>query len=237
MKNYSEEVPLLKITRRQILLGAAGVLFAAAGAGIRNGKAAGQTLPALPFPEDALEPVISARTLQFHYGKHHQGYVSNLNKLIADTPFADMDLEKIITSTANDPDKVAVFNNAAQVWNHSFYWKSLKPGGTQVPAELASTIGKSFGSLDNLKKELTQAATSQFGSGWAWLVKDGDNIKVVKTANAQNPLTSGQTPLLTIDVWEHAYYLDYQNRRADYVAAVIDKLLNWEFAYENFRKK
>ena len=237
MKNHSEVRSSWEITRRQVLMGTAGMLFAAAGAGIQRGNAATQTLPALPYPEDALEPIISARTLQFHYGKHHQGYVNNLNKLIADTPMAELDLEKIIAATANDPDKTGVFNNAAQVWNHSFYWKSLKPGGTPVPADLSSIIGKSFGSLDNLKKELTQAATSQFGSGWAWLVKDGDILKIVKTANAQNPLTSGQTPLATIDVWEHAYYLDYQNRRGDYVSAIIDKLLNWEFALENFRKK
>jgi Fe-Mn family superoxide dismutase len=187
----------------------------------------------LPYAADALEPVISSRTIEFHYGKHHQGYINNLNKLIAGTPMADMSLEKIITSTVNDSEKTVIFNNAAQVWNHTFFWKSLKPGGTSVPAGLMPVIETNFGTLDNLKKEISQAAVTQFGSGWAWLVKEGDRLKVVKTSNAQCPLTSGQKPLLTIDVWEHAYYLDYQNRRADYIAAIIDKLLNWEFALEN----
>jgi Fe-Mn family superoxide dismutase len=235
MKNHSEKVQPGELTRRQ-MIGTFGLMFAAAGAGIKIGDAAPQTLSELPYPENALEPVISSRTIQFHYGKHHQGYVANLNRLTADTPFAEMELEKIIAATAKDPDKTGIFNNAAQVWNHTFYWKSLKPGGTQVPSELASAIVKSFGSQDNLKKEFSQAAASQFGSGWAWLVKEGSDLKVVKTANAQNPMTSGQTPLLTVDVWEHAYYLDYQNRRGDYVSAILDKLLNWEFALENFRK-
>jgi len=224
-----------KVTRRQVLLGVGSLALAVAGLRMRDGIAAVQLLP-LPYPENALEPVISARTIEFHYGKHHQGYVNNLNKLIADTPMADLPLEKIMADTVNNSEKAGIFNNAAQIWNHNFYWKSLKPGGTAVPAELKSALEKDFGSIENVKKELSQAAVTQFGSGWAWLVKDGGTLKIVKTPNAQCPLTSGQIPLLTIDVWEHAYYLDYQNRRPDYVAAVIDKLLNWEFALENLSK-
>jgi Fe-Mn family superoxide dismutase len=225
-----------EFTRREILLGSAGIALAAAGWKPQSGIAAVQTLPPLPYPENALEPVISARTLEFHYGKHHQGYVTNLNKMIAGTELADLPLERIIADTANDPEKTAIFNNAAQVWNHTFYWKSLKPGGASMPGELKGAIEKDFGSVENMKKELSQAAVSQFGSGWAWLVKDGNVLRAVKTSNAQCPLTAGQTPLLTVDVWEHAYYLDYQNRRPDYVAAVVDKLLNWEFALENLKK-
>ena len=191
-------------------------------------------LPPLPYADNALEPVISANTISFHYGKHHKGYVDNLNKLIAETEFADMTLEKIITETAGKADKTAIFNNAAQAWNHTFYWRSLKPkGGGEPPAMLKKKIEAFFGTLDVCKKELTTAAMAQFGSGWAWLVLDGDKLKVVKTTNADSPLIKGLKPLLTIDVWEHAYYLDYQNRRADYVKAVIDKLINWNFAAEN----
>jgi len=191
-------------------------------------------LPPLPYADNALGPVISANTVGFHYGKHHKGYVDNLNKLIAETEFADMALEKIIAGTAGKAEKAAIFNNAAQVWNHTFYWSSLKPkGGGEPPAELKKKIEASFGTVDACRKEWSAAAMAQFGSGWAWLVLDGDNLKVVRTANADLPLTKGIKPLLTIDVWEHAYYLDYQNRRADYVNAVIDKLINWSFAAEN----
>ncbi|MCX7428898.1 MAG: superoxide dismutase [Planctomycetia bacterium] len=191
-------------------------------------------LPPLPYAENALEPVISGRTISFHYGKHHKTYVDNLNKLAAGTEYADMPLEQIIAATAGKPEKTAIFNNAAQVWNHTFYWNSMKPGGGgDPPAALKQRIEASFGSVDACKKELAAAAVSQFGSGWAWLVLGGDKLKVVKTANANDPLTTGVTPLVTVDVWEHAYYLDYQNRRADYVGAVLDKLLNWEFALRN----
>jgi len=191
-------------------------------------------LPPLPYADNALDPVISANTISFHYGKHHKGYVDNLNKLIAETEFADMTLEKIIAGTAGNAEKAAIFNNAAQVWNHTFYWRSLKPkGGGEPPAELKKKIEASFGTVDACRKEWSAAAMAQFGSGWAWLVLDGDNLKVVKTANADLPLTRGIKPLLTIDVWEHAYYLDYQNRRADYVNAVLDKLINWSFAADN----
>jgi len=192
------------------------------------------TLPALPFTDSALEPIISARTIGFHYGKHHKAYVDNLNKFIAGTAFADMSLEKIIQETARKAESASVFNNAAQTWNHTFYWQSLKPqGGGLPPASLKSMIEASFGSLETCKTELANAAVSQFGSGWAWLVLDGEKIKVIKTANAETPLALGMKPLLTIDVWEHAYYLDYQNRRADYVNTIIEKLINWEFALQN----
>jgi Fe-Mn family superoxide dismutase len=178
--------------------------------------------------------VITAKTLGFHYGKHHKGYVDNLNKLIAGTEYAGLSLEKVITSTVGQPEQGAIFNNAAQNWNHTFYWKSLTPrGGGEPPAALKQRIEASFGSVEACKKELAGAAVSQFGSGWAWLVLEGDMLKVVKTANADVPMTMGFTPLLVIDVWEHAYYLDYQNRRADYVNAVLDKLINWEFALQN----
>jgi Fe-Mn family superoxide dismutase len=191
-------------------------------------------LPPLPYAEDALGPVISANTIGFHYGKHHKGYFDTLNKLIAGTPLAKLSPEKLITETAGKADKVAIFNNAAQTWNHTFYWRSLRPrGGGEPPAALKQRIDASFGNLDACKKELATAATTQFGSGWAWLVLEADKLKVVRTGNADTPLTKGVKPLLTIDVWEHAYYLDYQNRRADYVNAVLDKLINWGFAADN----
>lgn len=192
------------------------------------------TLPPLPYPENALSPAISANTVGFHYGKHHQGYVNNLNQLVAGTPLADQPLEAVIKTTTGQPDQVAIFNNAAQVWNHTFYWNSMKPNGGGKPSgALAALIEKSFGDYDKFKAEFTKTATSQFGSGWAWLVKDGDKLIITKTGNADTPIAHGQQPLLTVDVWEHAYYLDYQNRRADYVAAVLDKLTNWEFAEKN----
>ncbi|HBG27844.1 MAG: superoxide dismutase [Planctomycetes bacterium GWF2_41_51] len=191
-------------------------------------------LSTLPYADNSLEPVISAKTISFHYGKHHKGYVDNLNKLIAGTEFDDMPLEKIITETANKADKTQIFNNAAQTWNHTFYWHSLKlKGGSEPSAMLKKKIEASFSTVDACKKELATAAMAQFGSGWVWLVLDGDKLKVVKTNNADLPLTKGMKPLLTIDVWEHAYYLDYQNRRADYVNAVLDKLINWDFAAKN----
>ena len=193
-------------------------------------------LPPLPYAENALEPVISANTISFHYGKHHKGYVDNLNKLIAGTEFAGLPLEKIIFATAGKPDKAAVFNNAAQAWNHAFYWRSLSPkGGGEPSADLKQKIEASFGTVDACRKELATAATTQFGSGWAWLALDGGKLIVVKTGNADSPLTRGMKPIFTIDVWEHAYYLDYQNRRADYVSAVLEKLINWSFAADNLK--
>ena len=191
-------------------------------------------LPPLPFADNALDPVISANTLSFHYGKHHKAYVDNLNKLAAGTELADLSLEQVIAATAGRADKAGIFNNAAQIWNHTFYWNSLTPkGGGEPPAALKQKIEASFGTVEACKQELAAAATTQFGSGWAWLALDGDKLKVVKTANANVPLTEGMKPLLVIDVWEHAYYLDYQNRRADYVSAVLDRLINWGFAENN----
>jgi superoxide dismutase, Fe-Mn family len=195
------------------------------------------TLPPLPYPENALEPVISAKTLSFHYGKHHKTYVETTNKLIAGTELADLPLEQIVTSTAGRPERVSIFHNAAQAWNHAFYWRCLKSkGGGEPPAALKQKMEEAFGSVDACKKELSAAAVAQFGSGWAWLVLEGAKLKVLKTADADTPITQGSRPLLTIDVWEHAYYLDYQNRRVDHVNAVLDKLANWEFAAQNLSK-
>ena len=224
------------LNRRELLLAtAAGAAVLTLGGLPGTARAAAPVvLPPLPWADTALAPVISANTIGFHYGKHHQGYVTNLNKLIAGTPLADQELAQIVRTTAGKAEQAAIFNNAAQVWNHTFYWQSLKPGGGgEPPAALKAKMEASFGSVAACREELTKAATSQFGSGWAWLVAEGDALKVVKTGNAETPLTGAMRPLVTIDVWEHAYYLDYQNRRADYVAAVLDKLVNWEFALAN----
>ena len=192
------------------------------------------TLPPLPYEENALDPVISARTVGIHYGKHHKTYVDNLNKMIADTELASLSLEEIISKTTGQANKAGIFNNSAQIWNHTFYWNSLsQKGGGEPPLILKQKIESSFGSLDSCKKELAAAAMTQFGSGWAWLVMNGDKLEVTKTANAESPLSTGVKPLLVIDVWEHAYYLDYENRRIEYVNAVIEKLINWGFAEDN----
>lgn len=226
------------INRRQFLASSAAAGAALASGTFATSLKAQETLapfalPPLPFADDALEPVITAKTLDFHYDKHHRGYLNNLNRLIKSTPYEKMSLEQIVRQTAQSSDTTALFNNAAQTWNHSFYWQCLRPGGSEVPVSLRARIEADFGSIDACKKELADAAVTQFASGWAWLVLEDKRLKIVKTSNAQTPLTSGAVPLLTIDVWEHAYYLDYQNRRADYVAAVIDKVLNWEFASDN----
>jgi Fe-Mn family superoxide dismutase len=174
----------------------------------------------------------------FHYGKHHQGYVNRLNALIGNTEYAGCSLERIIQKTAGkrSPDRMAVFNNAAQAWNHAFYWKSMTPGGGGLPTgEFLKKIESDFGSFNNFKTAFRTAATSQFGSGWAWLVLDRGVLKVEKTANADTPLAYGRMPLVTIDVWEHAYYLDHQNRRGDYINAWLDHLVNWDFAAENLK--
>ena len=194
-------------------------------------------LPPLPYAQDALAPYISAKTMSFHYGKHHQAYVDNLNKLIAGTAWAGQPLDKIIRETTGAADKAAVFNNAAQVWNHTFFWQSMKAGGGVKPTgRLLKHIEKSFQSFDEFKKAFMTAALAQFGSGWAWLVQEGETLKIIKTSNADTPVAHGQTALLACDVWEHAYYLDYQNRRKDFVEAFLDSLANWEFADSQMAK-
>ena len=227
-------------TRRDFLKGAVATTVAAGALGfpaILEG-AEPLSLAPLPWADTALEPVISARTLSFHWGKHHRGYVDALNGLVKGGPLEGKALADIVRASAADPAAKAVFNNAAQAWNHDFFWKSLRPkGGAPPSGALAERIEASFGSLDTLKKELVAAGLGQFGSGWAWLVADGATLKVVKTANADTPLTSGQTPLLVLDVWEHAYYLDWQNRRKDYLTAVVDAHLNWEHAAASLPKK
>ncbi|MBI5507532.1 MAG: superoxide dismutase [Deltaproteobacteria bacterium] len=191
-------------------------------------------LPKLPYAQEALEPHISAKTLSFHYGKHHAAYVAKLNELVAGKPGEKQKLEEIILSSAKE--KGPLFNNAAQVWNHTFFWNCLAPNGGGAPSGvLADKIKAGFGSLDKLKEELKAAAVGQFGSGWAWLVLDRGQLKVTKTPNAENPMILDQTALFTIDVWEHAYYLDFQNRRPDFVQTVLDKLVNWEFVGRNLR--
>jgi superoxide dismutase, Fe-Mn family len=192
------------------------------------------TLPPLPYADDALAPVISANTISFHHGKHHKAYVDALNGLVAGTELEGQTLESIVRATAGRPGQAKVFNNAAQAWNHAFYWHSMRRGGGGRPtAKLATMIDDAFGSHEAFRKAYSEACVSQFGSGWGWLVVDRGALAIVKTGNAEVPFTSGQKPLLTIDVWEHAYYLDHQNRRAAYVDAVIDKLLNWGYAEEN----
>jgi len=181
-----------------------------------------------------LAPSISESAISFHYGKHHQAYVNNTIKMITGTEFARAPLEEIIRKTAGKADQAGLFNNAAQVFNHNFYWSSMKPGGGGEPrGRLADRLQQSFGSYQKFAEAFSNAAASQFGSGWAWLVQDGGKLQVVKTPNAETPLTMGLKPLITIDVWEHAYYLDYQNRRADYIKVFVEKLLNWEFAEKN----
>lgn len=194
------------------------------------------TLPELPYAKNALEPFMSAQTFDFHHGKHHNAYVVNLNKLIEGTELATLSLEDIIMKTAGDASKTGIFNNAAQIWNHSFFWNSMKPSGGGKPSgALAAKINADFGSYDTFAEEFKNAAATQFGSGWAWLVQTKDGaLKVQKTANAELPMTKGDKALLTVDVWEHAYYLDYQNRRPDFVATFLDKLANWDFAAANF---
>ena len=192
---------------------------------------------ALPYAPNALEPVISARTLEFHYGKHHAGYTANVKKMVAGTGFSDKGMEEIVKATAGVADKAGLFNNAAQCYNHAFYWKCMKPGGGGMPAgKLMAAITASFGGYDAFRKAFVDGSVGRFGSGWGWLVQEGGKLKVLSTSNAETPLTqAGVTPLLVVDVWEHAYYLDYQNRRADYVNAFMDKLVNWDFVAANMK--
>jgi Fe-Mn family superoxide dismutase len=192
-----------------------------------------QTLPPLPYADNALEPVISARTIGFHYGKHHRAYFDNLHKLLAGTPLEQASLEQVIMQSHDQPALADVFNNAAQAWNHNFYWNSLSPVTTQPSEKLQAAIVRKFGSTDALTKALVKTSASQFGSGWGWLVVDQGELAVIKTSNAETPFTRGLAPLLTVDVWEHAYYLDYQNRRPDYLVATVSQHLNWAFASAN----
>jgi superoxide dismutase, Fe-Mn family len=204
----------------------------------KDGHGSGAALPALPYAADALAPYISAETVALHYGKHHRGYVEKTQRLTAGTAYAGKGLVQIIMEAKESAGDQAIFNNAAQAWNHDFYWKSMTPGGGGHPeGKIADAIDASFGSYDNFINKFIFAATSRFGSGWAWLVKDGDQLKVINTANADTPLAHGLTPLLTVDVWEHAYYLDYQNRRGPYVRAFVDNLINWSFAERNLRAR
>ncbi len=194
-------------------------------------------LPPLPYPKNALEPHMSAQTLDFHHGKHHQAYVTNLNNLIKGSPMESQSLEELIKSSYKDTGKTGVFNNAAQVWNHTFFWNSMKPQGGGAPSgNLAAAITRDCGGLDKLKEQFKATAVGQFGSGWAWLVADKGQLKIIGTPNAVDPLAEAQTALLTCDVWEHAYYLDYQNRRPDFVQTFLDHLVNWDFAAQNLAK-
>ena len=192
----------------------------------------------LPFDKDALEPYgMKAETFEYHYGKHHKAYVDNLNKLTEGTELADKSLEEVIKTSFKDSSKAGIFNNAAQVWNHTFFWNSLKPAGGGAPTgEVAAKIDKDFGSFDKFKEEFSNAATTQFGSGWSWLIDDGGTLKVIKTPNAENPLAHGQKALLTLDVWEHAYYIDYRNARPAFIKNFLEQLVNWDFVAENLAK-
>ncbi|MEB3260753.1 MAG: superoxide dismutase [Cyanobacteriota bacterium] len=191
-------------------------------------------LPALPYSLDALEPHISRNTLEFHHGKHHAAYVTNLNNLVAGTELEGRSLEDTILAVAGDASKAGVFNNAAQVWNHTFYWQGMKPEGGGAPSgDLAAKIDADFDGFEAFKDQFKAAGATQFGSGWAWLVLDNGTLKITKTGNADLPLAHGQKALLTMDVWEHAYYLDYQNRRPDYITTFLDKLVNWDFVAAN----
>ncbi len=192
------------------------------------------TLPALPYDKAALEPHISAKTMEFHYGKHHNAYVNKANELVKGTPLEGLPLEKAVVESRKQGG--AVFNNIGQIYNHNLFWKSMTPnGGGQAPAPLAEKINEAFGSFDKFKEQFIAGGMGQFGSGWVWLVSNKGKLEIVKTANAETPLTDGKTPLLVCDVWEHAYYLDYQNRRADFLTVFIEKLANWKFAVENYK--
>ncbi|MDX1404801.1 MAG: superoxide dismutase [Woeseiaceae bacterium] len=188
----------------------------------------------LPYSHDALAPHISAQTLELHHGKHHKGYIKKLNKAIDDTPYAEMKLEEIVAKAKKNGDK-NVFNNAAQSWNHEFLWNSMSPGGGgDASGELKSAIDRDFGDMDRFRRDFRKAATGQFGSGWVWLVHDDGELRIRATGNADTPIADGKQPLLTLDVWEHAYYLDYQNQRKRYIEAFLDELVNWKFAASNF---
>ena len=187
-------------------------------------------LPSLPYANDALAPYMSAETLDFHHGKHHQTYVTNLNNLIKDTDLQNSSLEEIVVKSSKDSSMAGIFNNAGQHWNHILFWQSMKPnGGGSIPSELEKKLNEDFGSVDKFKEAFIQAGTTQFGSGWAWLAVNNGKLVVTKSANASNPLVDGMKPILGCDVWEHSYYIDYRNKRPDYLKAFLDSLVNWEF--------
>ena len=195
------------------------------------------TLPALPWSSDALEPHISSKTMSVHHGKHHAAYVSKLNAAVEGSVLANQSLEEIMKRTAGDASRQGIFNNAAQTWNHTFFWNSIKPdGGGRPEGVLLDKIVESFDSFEKLVDELSSKAGTLFGSGWVWLVANGDKLEVVQTSGAGNPITEGRVPLLTLDVWEHAYYLDYQNRRPDFVKVFFSNLVNWDFAAQNLSR-
>jgi Fe-Mn family superoxide dismutase len=199
--------------------------------------AAKHELPVLPYKDNELAPHISSQTIGVHYGKHHKAYVDKTNAAIEGSELADLSLEELIKKVAGQADKAGLFNNAAQVWNHSFYWTSMRPGGGGQPGgELKQKIEQAFGGYDQFREKFAAAAAGQFGSGWAWLVNNQGKLEIMATGNADTPLIKGVTPLITIDVWEHAYYLDYQNRRPDYINTYLDHLVNWDFAAENLSK-
>jgi Fe-Mn family superoxide dismutase len=187
------------------------------------------SLPVLPYEKNALAPYISQQTIEYHYGKHHNAYVINTNRLIEGTDLSNQDLETIIKKTSKDASKSSIFNNAAQVWNHSFYWTCMKPSGGPPSGTIAERIASDFGSYEKFAEQFKDAGMTQFGSGWAWLILRDNHLELMKTSNADTPLAHGLKPLLTVDVWEHAYYLDYQNRRADYLGSFLEHLINWGF--------
>jgi len=194
------------------------------------------SLPPLPYDEGALEPTISKRTMGFHYGKHHASYVKKLNELVAGTPIADLELDDIVKSTYLDANKSKIFNNAAQAWNHSFFWACLTPKGGEPEGRLAEALERDLGSYEKFKEQIVKAGTEHFGSGWVWLISDKGKLAVEAAHDAVTPLAQGKTCLLTIDLWEHAYYLDYQDKRADFLKQVSEKLFNWDFARQNFER-
>ncbi|HWR03975.1 MAG TPA: superoxide dismutase [Humidesulfovibrio sp.] len=228
------------LNRREFmaLAGVAGAALAAPGLFVTDAFAADPLeMAPLPYAMNALEPVISAKTLEFHYGKHHATYAANVKKMVPGTGLEGKSMDDIVRATAGQADKAGLFNNAAQCSNHAFYWKCMKPGGGGMPSgKLMAAIMSSFGGYDAFRKAFVDGSVGRFGSGWGWLVQEGGKLKVVSTSNAETPLTqAGVTPLLVVDVWEHAYYLDYQNRRADYVNAFMDKLVNWDFVAANMK--
>ena len=243
-ENSTNDARELKATigvNRRAFMGAAlagGALLAAGPLVWSTGASAANAieLPPLPFAENALEPFISAKTLSFHYGKHHAGYVKKTNAMLAGSDLTGKPLETVIKEAAKDPGKKGLYNNAAQVWNHTFYWNSMTPGGSKLRGKLLDKVNEDFGSVQAMEESLAEKATGQFGSGWAWLVLENGKLSCTNTSNADTPIATKQTPLLCVDVWEHAYYLDYQNKRGDYVKAVLQNLANWAFAMRNFEK-